>query len=103
MTAGTAERRRAQRYPFVVECSWTRGSRVTDISAEGCYVDSRSPPKQGAQVEFTVQFGGATVLLRGVATCVHPNIGFGVLFDVLSDEASVMIQDVLNRAAREGR
>lgn len=65
---------------IVLECSWARGARVTDISESGCYVESRNVPTVGADVDFTVQYDGIPLALRGTVVHCKQGIGFAIAF-----------------------
>ena len=93
------ERRRAIRWPFLIECSWTRGARITDMSTFGCYVDTRIAPKVGELVEFTAMIDDRTVQIRGTAVNATPGVGFGVEFDMLPDDTTSVLHAALERVA----
>jgi hypothetical protein len=94
------ERRRAIRRAFIVECSWTRGARITDLSALGCYVDTHVAPRVGETVEFNATIDDHTVQFRGTAVTATPGVGFGVEFGGLPEETTEVLLAVLEKAAR---
>ena len=86
------ERRRGVRRPLLLECNYSRDSRITDLSATGCFVDSSRVPDVGEQVEFTVELDGAPVILRGTVVHAKARLGFAITFTDLSDEAAESVR-----------
>jgi hypothetical protein len=82
----TDERRHATRGKVFLECTWTRDSRISDISLTGCYVDTRLMPELGEELEFFVTTDQDPIKVRGTVATVHPGIGFGFKFAELTDE-----------------
>jgi len=94
----TDERRQAARGKVFLECTWTRDSRISDISATGCYVDTRLMPDLGEELEFFVTLDEQPITVRGTVATVHPGIGFGFKFGELSDQARERIRALLDGA-----
>ena len=60
-------------------------TRVTDVSEEGCYVDSISEVNIGEPVTVRVQLAdGEDLILDGVVAHHSPRVGFGVRFSELT-------------------
>jgi hypothetical protein len=86
------EQRRCERHAIFVECrlegSSSRASaRLTDLSAAGCYVDTRMPVNTGARMAIHVTLNGEDTVLTGTIGRAHPGHGFVLEFDALSDAA----------------
>ena len=85
------EKREHPRRAVLLECridgtSAAAATRVSDLSAVGCYVESRTPVLPGARITIRVTFGGAQISLAGRIAHTQPSIGFGMKFDPLSAE-----------------
>ena len=86
------ERRQGVRRPLLLECNYSRDSRITDMSVTGCFIDSTRVPEVGEQVEFTAELDGAPVALRGTVVHAKPQLGFAITFTDLSDEATASVR-----------
>lgn len=85
------EKRLHPRRAVLIECridgmSGPAATRLSDLSATGCYVESRTPVSVGASITIRVTFGGALISLFGRIAHAQPSIGFGMEFDPLSTE-----------------
>ena len=85
------EKRRHGRRAVLIECridgtSGPAATRLSDLSATGCYVESRTPVSVGASITIRVTFGGALISLTGRIAHAQPSIGFGMEFDPMSAE-----------------
>lgn len=74
----------------MIECSWSNDARVTDLSAEGCYVDCRHVPRVGTHAAFDLILGDASTTLCG--TVVHARHGLGFAMQFVSLDASAARQ-----------
>jgi PilZ domain-containing protein len=97
----TDERRQAARGKVFLECTWTRDSRISDLSPTGCYVDTRLMPELGEELEFFVTTDQNRIAVRGTVVTVHPGIGFGFKFGDLSDETRERIRALLGDTKRD--
>jgi len=97
-----SERRCAERHPFVASAEvedLSVGSRlptrVSDLSAGGCYVDSINPFPDGTGVR--VKIFAATQLFEACATVVysHLHLGMGLNFRELAPEQQALLQSWL--------
>ena len=86
----TAERRDAERYPFVcpVEVVDVAGSamisaRTSDLSLQGCYIDTLNPLPKGTRVRLQLNKNNQRLGLRAEVTACHVG-GMGVMFEHLS-------------------
>jgi hypothetical protein len=92
----TDERRDEERVALNLEVRWegvTHSARLSDISVDGCYIDSIAASFQvGEVVSFEVRLpGGDWLPLRGEVTHTMPNVGFGLCFTFLTDEEQRLI------------
>ena len=84
------ERRSKKRYEVCLDAIWdgARGNsraRVTDLSEDGCYIDSISEALTGEILHLKVQLpSGEWLDLSGQVAHVFPRIGFGIRFVELS-------------------
>ena len=85
---------------MAIECSWTRDSVITDLSASGCYVDTRYTPKVGDRVEFTATIENQPAEFRGTVASSTQGVGFGVAFDALPEATTIVLLAALERVSR---
>lgn len=95
----SSEKRQHPRRAVLLECridgtSGPAATRLSDLSATGCYVESRTPVTVGASIAIRLTFGGALISVTGRIAHAQPSIGFGMEFDPLSTE---IIQAFLER------
>jgi hypothetical protein len=86
----TAERREAERYPFVcpVEVVDVAGSamisaRTSDLSLQGCYIDTLNTLPKGTRVRLQLNKNNQRLEVRAEVTACHPG-GMGMVFEQLS-------------------
>jgi hypothetical protein len=86
----TAERREAERYPFVcpVEVVDVAGSamisaRTSDLSLQGCYIDTLNTLPKGTRVRLQLNKNNQRLEVRAQVTACHVG-GMGVVFEQLS-------------------
>jgi hypothetical protein len=86
----TAERREAERYPFVcpVEVVDIAGStlisaRTSDLSLQGCYIDTLNTLPKGTRVRLQLNKNNQRLGLRAEVTACHVG-GMGLVFEQLS-------------------
>lgn len=95
------ERRKDQRSPLPLEVRWEAHSgksvaRVSDLSMGGCYIETLGEVIEGERISFQIQLPNNEWLqLEGVVIYKHPNFGFGVRFDSLSDSRKEILASVL--------
>src|SRR5262245_20918808 len=98
------ERRKAKRVGVVLEATWEGQTgryeaRVSDISRDGCYLDTIGEASSGDAVRISVRLpDGNWVTLSGVVAHQLPNMGFGISFKDLSDEQRRMIDEMVENA-----
>ena len=81
------ERRRSLRRPLLVECSWGRDARLTDLSYRGCYVDAERTPEVGTTARVEIPLFGEQVGLCGTVVHATPRVGFGIHFTAMDEKA----------------
>ena len=80
------ERRTKKRYEVCLDAIWdgARGNsqaRVTDLSEDGCYIDTISEAVTGEVLHLKVQLlSGEWLELTGEVAHTFPSIGFGIRF-----------------------
>ena len=84
----TEERRGTPRYGFTATAevvdmhSRTRmNTRISDLSMEGCYVDTNAPFPVRTKVRIRVTASKKTFETQGVVVYSLPNMGMGIAFD----------------------
>jgi hypothetical protein len=77
--------------PLLLDVQWEslsgkHSARITDISRGGCYIESIGQVTVGETIRFKVQLPrGRSLSLGGKVSYHHPNLGFGVCFDELTE------------------
>src|SRR5687768_9606307 len=92
------ERRQRPRRAVVLECHVDGVSgdmRVTDLSGDGCYVDTRALVTVGSPTTLHLHLSGVTLTLAGRIAHAQPGIGFGVQFDRLPPSTAQMLEKIL--------
>ncbi len=94
------ERRRHQRVSRLLEIRWEDlsgryNARITDISIDGCYIESIGQVTIGQQIRFEIQLpAGSWVPFRGEVANHQPNLGFGVRFIGLSEQDKNVLEQI---------
>ena len=100
------ERRKDRRLATPLDCDWAlfNGSyahtRLSDISAGGCFVESRVSPVLGETIEITITLLDTPTTLRGVVVSVDSGIGFALQFAPLDKATSTLLETFLETAFR---
>jgi hypothetical protein len=95
------ERRTARRCAVSLECDvegtsgLDGGTRISDLSTTGCYVDTRLAVSVGSPVTIRVTLVGNRLTLPGYVAHTHPGIGFGMRFSGLPDATRTAIEEFL--------
>lgn len=91
------DRRTEDRAPLRLEArlegtSGRSNAHVTDISVDGCYIETWGRVTVGDVVSFEVQLpSGEWLPLRGEVTHELADVGFGICFTFLTDEEQRLI------------
>ena len=97
----TDERRRYRRASRLLEIRWEDlsgkyNARITDISPDGCYIESIGKVTVGQQIRFETQLPTAGWMpFRGEVVNHHPNLGFGVRFIGLTEQDKRALAQIL--------
>lgn len=76
--------------------SGKRETRISDISADGCYIDSTSAMSPGENVAFELkQASGASIRFTGTVIYVLDGFGFGIEFTDVNDQQKAAIDEIL--------
>ena len=73
-------------------------TRVSDLSEDGCFIESLCAPDKGEQIEVMATLAAQQLRLRGRVIYVVPAVGFGVAF-VRSDDTAARTRQVLEEVA----
>ena len=97
----TDERRRQSRASRLLEIRWEDlsgryNARITDISIDGCYIESIGQVTIAQQIRFEIQLPtGSWVPFRGEVVNHQPNLGFGVRFIGLTEQEKKALAQML--------
>jgi hypothetical protein len=96
--AAAAERREAQRYPFICPAelmelggSMRISARTTDLSLHGCYIDTLNPFPKETRVQLQLTKNDQRLELQARVTACHMGSGMGLMFEQLTPEQSLII------------
>ena len=98
------ERREGERVPLPLEARLESASgkhpvRISDISLNGCYIETLGQVSVGERVRFEIQVPtGQWMRLSGEVAYTHSNIGFGVRFVGLSDSKRKVLEQLIDYA-----
>lgn len=94
-SAAPAERREANRHPFIAAAdvvdiaSGTRFStRTTDLGPGGCFVDTLVPFEAGSNVRVSIREGQTRFEATGLVVYSQAGLGMGIAFDALRPDQS---------------
>ena len=100
------ERRKSKRISIVLEATWVGQAgryeaRLSDISHDGCYLDTIGRAALGDLVNINVRLpDGNWVALSGVVAHRQQNVGFGITFTNLSEERRQLINQLIDAATQ---
>jgi PilZ domain-containing protein len=96
--AAAAERREAQRYPFICPAelmelggSMRISARTSDLSLHGCYIDTLNPFPKETRVQLQLTKNDQHLELQARVTACHMGSGMGLMFEQLTPEQSLII------------
>lgn len=98
------ERRKSPRKRVLLEAKWesmsrTHEARVDDVSLGGCYVNTFGRVELNESVNLQIQLpSGEWLPLQGHVASYQPGVGFGVAFDLLSNEEVNVLQELIATA-----
>jgi hypothetical protein len=77
---------------------WLAGT-LTDISLEGCYLETMTPLLPPEKLELAVSVTDPVVRATGEVCTSHPNSGMGIAFTGMEDEDRERLQQLIERLA----
>ena len=102
------ERRRGPRYPFIasaelieVKADVRIASRVSELSANGCYLDMMNPFPTGTMVLVKISAGEAFFQAKSKVVYSQMNMGAGVGFLEIDAASRVVLERWLDEAEKE--
>ncbi len=96
--------RTTPRFAFIAEAEiiGTRDrSRISELSARGCYIDSINPLPKGTDLRVRIRYGCSSCVFPGTVIYTHAGFGMGVLFGELSAEERSTLDVWLDELARK--
>jgi len=99
-----AIRRSTPRFTFIAEAEVVGvgdRSRVSELSARGCYIDTLNPLPKGEDVLLRIHYGCSTCEFPGKVIYTHAGFGMGVVFGDLNPEQSATLNVWLDELARK--
>jgi hypothetical protein len=87
-----SNRRQQERLSLLIDVQWEslsgkHSARITDISRGGCYIESIGQVTLGETIRFKIPLPtGGSISLGGKVIYYHPNLGFGVRFNDLTEQ-----------------
>lgn len=98
------EQRRAPRYAFIaaakevdVATKTELAGRVSEISENGCFIDTLNPFPEQTQITVTIEHNEQVFRAMGRVVYVMPNMGMGVVFTEMKDEDARVLKEWLQR------
>jgi hypothetical protein len=105
-----AVNRTVPRFSLIAEAELTavgNGARrvayLSELSSNGCYVDTPEGFPVGTEVDVTIRYGGSKCELTGRAIYKHDGWGMGVVFENVGPEQRFIIDGWLAELARKTR
>ena len=96
--------RTTPRFTFIAEAEviGTKDrSRISELSARGCYIDSINPLPKGTELRVRIRYGCSSCTFPGTVIYTHAGFGMGVLFGELSPEERSTLDVWLDELARK--
>jgi len=99
-----AVRRTTPRFTFIAEAEVVGVgdlSRVSELSARGCYIDTLNPLPKGSDVRLRIRYGCSACEFPGKVIYMHAGFGMGVVFGELTAEQGSTLDVWLDELARK--
>ena len=99
-----AIRRTTPRFAFIAEAEIVGAkdrSRVSELSARGCYVDTINPLPKGTSMHLRIRYGCSTCEFPVNVIYTHAGFGMGVVFAELNAEQAATLGVWLDELARK--
>lgn len=104
------ERRRGPRYPFIASAELIEqkadvriASRVSELSANGCYLDMMNPFPMGTMVLVKISAGDAFFQAKSKIVYSQMNMGAGVGFLEVDASSKTVLERWLDEAEKEAK
>ena len=72
---------------------------MSDISLGGCYIQTFSPMKKGAEVNFLIKIEAIEIRGSGTVVAMHPGVGMGIVFSHLAEPDRQRLDQLLRSLA----
>src|SRR5258705_9993094 len=76
----------------------TLKARTTDISIDGCFLDTLNPSPKGTDIRVKISHGDSTFEALGVVVLVVANLGMGIAFANVDDYQNARLQKWISEA-----
>ena len=76
-------------------------ARVSELSAQGCYVDTPEAFPQGSELRLRIHYGGSTCEFGGRVIYTHSGWGMGALFEEMGESQRSVLGAWLAELARK--
>ena len=100
--------RKVPRFKFIAEAEVTSArngmcvvARVSELSAQGCYVDTSEAFPLGSQLRLRIRYGGSTCEFGGRVIYTHSGWGMGALFEEMGQAQRAVLTAWLAELARK--
>ncbi len=104
----TENRRKTDRAPLLLDVLWAgvagkHEARTSDITPEGCFIDSIGQVTVGEVITFKIGLPAAAwIEVQGEVVYAYPSMGFGVRFTDISDSDRKQLESLIKAESREG-
>lgn len=75
---------------------------VSDISLDGCYVETLQPFPMNVRLELTLVHADSEIRVRGNVCSVHPRTGMGVSFTEIDEDNRKRLEKVVTAQKERG-
>jgi hypothetical protein len=100
--------RTVPRFKFIAEAEVTSVrngmrvvARVSELSAQGCYVDTPEALPEGTELRLRIHYGGSTCDFDGRVIYTHNGWGMGALFAEMGEAQRAILNSWLAELARK--
>jgi hypothetical protein len=104
---GSADKRRSPRYRCQgsaqlreIQTGVTTWTNFTDISLHGCYVEAAATHRVGVVLGLKLEANGFRVEATGEVSVAYPNLGMGISFTKMTDEAREHLRELVRSISR---
>jgi hypothetical protein len=103
-----SDHQRPQRVARYFDCTWMsqwgeQRARVSTLSSSGCYIESRTAPIVGTDLQdIVVMLPTGAITVQGTVVDATPGIGFAVRFTNLDTDAQARLSDLVRATSAAG-